>query len=109
MGHRCIRAGHLGEQEIPKALKALDLILIFFSENSIMKRGYVQREFKLTIDIWKEIPEGMIHTIPVRLDQCRIPDQFRMFQGVDLFGTRGFDRILQAIRLGLTQRKRPSH
>ncbi len=43
--------GQLWQQEIPKALKASDFILIFFSQNSVSKRGYVQREFKLALNL----------------------------------------------------------
>ena len=68
--------GQLWEQEIPKALKNSDFILILFSQNSVAKHGYVQHEFKLALDAWQEIPEGKIHTIPVRLDNCEIPEKF---------------------------------
>jgi hypothetical protein len=64
------------DQEIHRALKKSDLILIFFSQTFIAKRGYVQREMKLAIDAWKEIPEGQIHRIPVRLDDCTLPELF---------------------------------
>jgi hypothetical protein len=77
--------GQLWDQEIRKALKASDFILIFFSQNSVLKRGYVQREMKLALDTWEEVPDGQIHTIPVRLDDCAIPEGFRRFQWVDLF------------------------
>src|SRR5262249_12895400 len=57
--------GQLWNQEIRKALKSSDFILIFFSQNSVAKRGYVQREMKLALDTWEEVPEGQIHTIPI--------------------------------------------
>jgi hypothetical protein len=97
--------GQLWRQEIPKALRASDFILIFLSQTSIRKIGYVQNEFKLAIDAWKQIPEGMIHTVPVRLDNCDVPEQFKEFHWVDLFDERGFERLLRAIRTGLKQRQ----
>jgi TIR domain len=36
--------------EIPKAIRASDYILIFLSKTSVAKRGYVQAEFKLTLN-----------------------------------------------------------
>src|SRR5215475_2758337 len=57
-------------REIPRALQTSDFILIFLSRNSVAKRGYVQREMKLALDAWQELPEGTIHTIPVRIDDC---------------------------------------
>lgn len=72
--------GQLWEDEIPRALRASDFILIFFSSTSVAKRGYVQREMKLALDAWEEIPGTMIHTIPVRLDECEIPQPFRRYR-----------------------------
>jgi formylglycine-generating enzyme required for sulfatase activity len=89
--------GQLWEEEIPKAIRASDFILIFLSKNSIPKRGYVQTEFKLTLDAWMRVPQGMIHTIPVRLDDSEIPDQFRKFHWCNLFEADGFETLLRAL------------
>jgi len=100
--------GQLWNQEIRRALKNAEFILIFFSQNSVLKRGYVQREMKLALDTWEEVPEGQIHTIPIRLDDCTIPERFKPFQWVDLFGNGGWERLMRALRLGLTQRQPPN-
>jgi formylglycine-generating enzyme required for sulfatase activity len=99
--------GQVWKQEIPRALKAADFILIFLSKNSVAKRGYVQREMKLALDAWQELPEGTIHTIPVRIDDCDVPESFRHYHWANLFEPRGFDRLVHAIRTGLSQRQRP--
>jgi formylglycine-generating enzyme required for sulfatase activity len=92
-------------REIPRALQASDFILIFLSRNSVAKRGYVQREMKLALDAWQELPEGTIHTIPVRLDDCEVPEPFRRYHYTNLFDARGFERLTRAIHTGLTQRQ----
>ena len=66
-------------REIPRALQPSDCILIFLSRTSVAKLGYVQREMKMALDAWEELPEGTIHTIPVRLDDCDVPKQFRRY------------------------------
>jgi formylglycine-generating enzyme required for sulfatase activity len=86
------------DYEIKKALRTSDFILILLSRGSIAKRGYVQREMKLALDAWQEMPEGTIHTIPVRIDECDVPESFRRYQWVNLFFPNGFDRIVRAIR-----------
>jgi formylglycine-generating enzyme required for sulfatase activity len=96
--------GQEWEKAIPIALQASDYILIFFSRNSIPKIGYVQNEFKLALEAWKQTPEGMIRTIPVRLDNSEVPREFRKFQWIDLFDGGGFDRIIQTIRVGESHR-----
>jgi hypothetical protein len=91
-------------REIPRALQTSDFILIFLSRTSVAKRGYVQREMKKALDAWEELPEGTIHTIPVRLDDCEVPEQFRRYHWANLFEPSGFDRIVRAIRTELAKR-----
>ncbi len=93
--------GQRWDQEIPKALKASDFVLIFFSQKSTTKRGYVQREFKLALEVLDEIPEGQIFVIPVRLDECEIPERFHLLHYCDLFDAGGPDKVVRAIRAGL--------
>jgi hypothetical protein len=38
-------------REIPRALQTSDFILIFLSRTSVAKRGYVQREMKMALDV----------------------------------------------------------
>jgi ankyrin repeat protein len=91
-------------REIPRALQASDFILIFLSRTSVAKRGYVQREMKLALDAWQELPEGTIHTIPVRIDDCDVPASFRGYHWVNLFEPNGVDRIIHAIRAEMAKR-----
>jgi TIR domain len=97
--------GQRWQQEIPRAIRNSDFILIFFSKNSVAKRGYVQREFRLALDTLEEMPPDAIHTIPIRLDDCQIPEQFHHLQWSDLSEEGEFDRIVRALRLGMEQRQ----
>ena len=97
--------GQLWEQEIPQALQASDFIVIFFSQNSIRKIGYVQNEFKLALDAWRQTPEGVIRTIPVRLETCDVPAEFRRFHWIDLFDEGGIERLVRSIHVGIAQRQ----
>ena len=101
-----ILPGQVRDQEIRRALKNSDFILIFFSQNSVTQRGYLQREMKLALDAWQEMPEGHIHTIPIRLDAGKIPESFQQFEWVDCFGVGGWERLLRALRTGVGQRQR---
>jgi formylglycine-generating enzyme required for sulfatase activity len=91
-------------REIPLAIRKSDFILIFLSRTSVAKRGYVQREMKLALDVWQELPEGTIHTIPVRIDECDVPESFRRYHYANLFVPNGFDRIVRAIHAELAKR-----
>jgi formylglycine-generating enzyme required for sulfatase activity len=96
------------DYEIKRALKASDFILIFLSRNSVAKRGYVQREMKLALDALQEVPEGAIHTIPVRIDDCEVPESFRRYHWADLFALNGFDHIVRAIRAEIAKQPGPT-
>jgi GTPase SAR1 family protein len=97
--------GQQWRQEIPRALQTSDFILLFFSLNSTTKRGYVQVEFKLALDTLQEMPEGRIHTIPVRLDKSvDIPSEFGHLHWCNLYDEDGFDKLAQALQLGISQR-----
>ena len=99
--------GQLWDQEIRRALRESDFILIFFSRNSVAKRGYVQREMKLALNAWEEVPEGQIHTIPVRLDDCEIPERFQRFQRADFFVENGYERLFRGLRAGIGEHEKP--
>jgi hypothetical protein len=60
---------------------------------------------KLALDTWEEVPEGQIHTIPIRLDACQIPERFKPFHRVDLFEDGGWEKLIKAMRFGLEQRQ----
>jgi hypothetical protein len=96
-------SGQEWAREIPRALQTSDFILIFLSRNSVAKRGYVQREMKLALDALQELPEGTIHTIPVRIDECEVPESFRRYHWANLFEPTGFDRVVRAIRAELAR------
>ena len=81
--------------EIQKAMRASDAILVCFSSLSVQKEGYVQREYKKALDFREEKPDGTIFVIPVRLDGCEVPFEFREIQYVDY--PAGYDRIVAAL------------
>ena len=89
--------GQIWSQEIPKVLRCSHYVLIFFSKTSVHKRGYVQKEFKLALQVLEEIPEGEIFIIPLRLDECEVPDRFRHIHYVDLFEDGAYQKVLDAI------------
>jgi TIR domain/HEAT repeats len=85
--------GERWQGEIEKAVKNADFFLAAFSKASVTKRGFVQREYKLAMDALAERPPGDVFLIPVRLDDCELPDLFGLgtrlsdLQWVDLFQT----------------------
>jgi uncharacterized protein YegP (UPF0339 family) len=86
------------ELEIRKAVKNSDIIIICLSEHSINKKGFVQKEIKFALDVADEQPEGTIFLIPLRLEQCVVPDRLRSKHWVDYFQSDGYERLIHALR-----------
>ena len=97
--------GQQWRDAIPKAIKRSDLFVACLSERSIAKRGYVQREFRLALNCLAERPVGEIYLIPLKLDDCTIPDLRREEFGValqdlqwlDYWKPGGFEKLVRAI------------
>lgn len=86
------------ELEIRKAVKESDVIIVCLSESSINKRGFVQKEIRYALDVADEQPEGAIFLIPLRLEECDIPNRLRSKQWVDYFQVDGYARLTKALR-----------
>jgi formylglycine-generating enzyme required for sulfatase activity len=102
-----ILPGQDWEYEIEQALETSDFVLVFLSTRSVGKVGYVQREFRRALYHAEEMPEGFIHTIPVKLDECVVPQRFRHHQWANLYEAGAFERIIRALQYGLQQRDQP--
>lgn len=97
--------GQNWREEIPKAIEDAAVCLACLSKRSVAKESYVQREFRYGLSAYAERPPGSIYLIPIRLDNCNIPDirlpkmelNLRDLHWVDLFEVGGFERLVGAI------------
>lgn len=95
--------GQRWEPEIKEAIKNSRYFIPLLSRNSVMKRGFVQREIKDALDIVDEVRKSDIFIVPVRLDKIEITDRkLRHIHFVDLFPdwNHGVDNILRTIKSG---------
>jgi formylglycine-generating enzyme required for sulfatase activity len=84
-----------------------NLVVVCLSQNSISKRGVVQKEIKRALDVWEQMPEGAIYLIPARLEPCDVPDSLSDLHWVDLFSARGFEKLKRALDVELGSRPAP--
>ena len=90
---------------IPKAIKDSQLFIACLSKRSIAKRGYIQNEFKIALNQLASLPSNSIYFIPLRLDECQIPDLRQDEYGLNLrdihwlnyWETDGFKNLERAI------------
>jgi len=97
--------------EIPRAIKQSAIFIACFSKRSILKQGYVQKEFRLALNAYAERPLGSIFLIPLRLDDCELPDlqipdlsiNISDIQWLDYWKRGGDKRLLTAIRKAIPE------
>ncbi|NWJ48759.1 MAG: SUMF1/EgtB/PvdO family nonheme iron enzyme [Chloroflexi bacterium] len=85
--------------EIPKAIRQSEIVVACLSRNSINREGYVQKEIGDALDVAQEKPEGTIYMIPLRLEECEVPEQLSQWHWVDHFEEDGFEHLLRALRM----------
>jgi len=85
--------------EIPKAVRNSDVVIVCLSQGSVSKEGYVQKEIKFALDIADEKPDGTIFIIPLRLDECEVPERLGDLHWVNWFDKGGHRKLLEALRL----------
>ncbi|WP_435549973.1 toll/interleukin-1 receptor domain-containing protein [Desulfobacterium sp. N47] len=84
--------------EIKKAIRKTDVVIVCLSNKSVTKSGFVQAEIKYALDVADEQPEGTIFIIPLRLEECKVPDRLSQWQWVDYYKENGRDQLQRALR-----------
>ena len=85
------------EREIPKAVKASDVVIVCLSRSATSKAGYVQKEIRYALDVAEEQPEGTIFLIPLKLEECDVPERLRRWHWVDAHKPAGYERLMRAL------------
>jgi hypothetical protein len=93
-----LRPGQAWEKEIPKAIRSSDFALILFSVASTSKRGYVQKEMTLALNVLEEFPEDGVFILPAKIEECDVPDRFAHLHWVNLWENGAFEKLLNAMR-----------
>lgn len=96
-----IKPGEVWDIAIKKAVRESDFFLACLSSESVGRRGVLQKEIKDALEIWREKLDDDIYLIPVRLEECEIPDELKVFQWADFFEEDGFDRLVGGIKEGI--------
>src|SRR5882762_4468080 len=87
------------QEEIPRAVRACDVVVVCLSRACVSKEGYLQREIKVALSAAEEKPEGTIFIIPVRLEEVDVPRSLAQWQWANLFQQDGYERLVRALGL----------
>ena len=92
--------GQNWKEEIWSAIRMSSHILILISRSLVAKRGYIHKEIRQILDVHLEIPPGVVHIIPVRLDDTEPSHvELRDLQWVDIFPS--YKKALESIAKAL--------
>jgi len=95
--------GQNWDMEIKKAVRSSDVVLVCLSASSVTKQGFVQKEIKTALDAADEKPDGLVYIIPLRLQECSVPERLKKWHWVDFFAQNGYARLLQSLRIRANQ------
>jgi hypothetical protein len=95
--------GQNWRREIERILRRIPAVIVCLSRNSITKQGYVQREIKTALDLLEEQPDDSIFVIPVRLEECDVPDRLSHLHYCDLYRDSGYNRLSLALHFRAQQ------
>ncbi|HBI00483.1 MAG TPA: hypothetical protein DHW49_07500 [Anaerolineae bacterium] len=93
-------AGQYWKSTIEASMENSDVIIIFLSNQSINKKGFVQREMRDAYTISLFQPENIIFLIPIRLDECIPPRSLKDLHYMDFFGEnkdKTYNKLIQTL------------
>lgn len=100
-----ILPGQVWQNSVIMGVRKSHAVIIFLSKDAVASEGFFHREIKLALDTAAEKPEEMIFIIPIRLDECVVPEMLRKYHYVDYFGkATQKERVYSSLLLSLKLR-----
>ncbi len=93
--------GQKWKNAISKAIQESAFFLILLSNNSLSKKGFIQKELKIALELLDEFPDNEIFIIPARIEKCEPSDGLiKDLHWVDLFDSydQGIKKILKVVK-----------
>jgi tetratricopeptide (TPR) repeat protein len=95
--------GQVRQLAIETAIRSSDAIIICLSQIAVNREGFVQKEYKFALDMALEKPEDRIFLIPLRLEECDLPNRLAHLQWVDIFNKNGYEKLIKALAVRNSQ------
>lgn len=97
-----ILPGQVWENSVITGVRHSHAVIIFLSRAAVASAGFFHKEIRLALDTAQEKPQEMIFIIPIRLNDCEVPDMLRRYHYVDYFGgAEQRDRVYQSLIVSL--------
>lgn len=96
--------GQNWEAEIERAFSDANVVVLLLSNNSVSKRGFVQREANDAIERLRYKQPTDIYVIPLLLDQCEVPSHIAgRLQYLDVSTPGAWEQVLASLKLAAEQ------
>ena len=82
---------------IRQAVENSDVVLVCLSRQSVEHDGFVKDEIGFALTHAERQPNGSIFVVPLRLEDCTVPERLRRWHWVDWFGPRGSERLQRTL------------
>jgi len=90
-------AGQDWRKVIEREIARARLLLICMSSHSVDKNGFVQKEMRLALEQAELRPASQVYIIPVKLDDCSLPEGIGRWHVLDLMEQKASFKLLEAI------------
>ncbi|HZD48694.1 MAG TPA: toll/interleukin-1 receptor domain-containing protein, partial [Silvibacterium sp.] len=97
LDEECLLPGQDRDLEIRKAVRASDIVVVCLSRSSVSKEGYIQKEIRAALDCADEKLDGSIFIVPLRLDDCNVPNRLSRWHWVNFFEDGGWEKLFRAL------------
>lgn len=97
MDKKNLTPGDDWKPKIKQAIRNSHFFLAVLTNNSINKKGELNSEIARALEEQEKLPEGEKYIIPVRLENCTIPERLNMWDCADLFEDKEYKRLLRAL------------
>lgn len=85
--------------EVIGALKNSDAVIICLSNKALKSyRGFFYKEINTALDVAKEVLEGTIFIIPLKIEACKKPDCLNAWHHVNYFEKNGHTLLFKALK-----------
>jgi hypothetical protein len=92
-----LEAGQIWEAVIRQQIAEASLGLICLSSRAVDRKGFFHKEMRYAVSEAMKFPKDEVYIMPVRLDDCDIPEDLRQWHALDLFDPMGSRALLKSI------------
>lgn len=85
------------ENEIRRAIRAADIVVVGLSKKSTTAAGFVHKEISYALDVADEQPEGALFIIPLLFEECQVPERLRRWHWANWFEESAYERLVLSL------------